>query len=96
MGCSCGIGLKGCSFFCCVDLTLALIYTLDIALTENKREKIQASSPLAKECHAMKLDLLTNAAVVDDTIRFIEEKSSNLKNDMQLSNTMKLNEGKKQ
>lgn len=81
MGCSCGIGLKGCSFFCCVDLTLALIYTLDIALTENKREKIQASSPLAKECHAMKLDLLTNAAVVDDTIRFIEEKSSNLKND---------------
>ena len=29
----------------------------------------------------MNLDLVTNAAVVDDTIRFIEEKSSNLKND---------------
>ncbi len=32
---------------------------------EDKREKIQALS-LAKECYAMKLDLLTNAVVVDD------------------------------
>jgi hypothetical protein len=33
--------------------------------TEDKREKIQALS-LAKECYSMKLDLLTNATVVDD------------------------------
>jgi hypothetical protein len=33
--------------------------------TEDKREKIQALS-LAKECYSMKMDLLTNAAVVDD------------------------------
>jgi hypothetical protein len=32
--------------------------------TEDKREKIQALS-LAKECYSMKLDLLTNATVVD-------------------------------
>jgi hypothetical protein len=32
--------------------------------TEDKREKIQALY-LAKECYSMKLDLLTNAAVVD-------------------------------
>ena len=38
--------------------------------TEDKREKIQALS-LAKECYSMKLDLLTNATVVDDAIRFI-------------------------
>ena len=31
---------------------------------EDKREKIQALS-LAKECYSMKLDLLTNATVVD-------------------------------
>src|ERR671931_1045294 len=37
--------------------------------TEDKREKIQALS-LAKECYSMKLDLLTNATVVDDAIRF--------------------------
>ena len=38
--------------------------------TEDKREKIQALS-LAKECYSMKLDLLTNATVVDDAIKFV-------------------------
>src|SRR5919199_2685937 len=38
--------------------------------TEDKREKIQALL-LAKECYSMKLDLLTNATVVDDAIRFV-------------------------
>jgi predicted transcriptional regulator len=42
--------------------------------TEDKREKIQALS-LAKDCYSMKLDLLTNATVVDDAIRFVSEKS---------------------
>ncbi len=40
--------------------------------TEDNREKIQALS-LAKECYSMKLELLTNASVVDDAIRFVEE-----------------------
>jgi hypothetical protein len=43
--------------------------------TEDKREKIQALS-LAKECYFMKLDLLTNATVVDDAIRFVSERSN--------------------
>ena len=43
--------------------------------TEDKREKIQALS-LAKECYSMKMDLLTNATVVDDAIRFVAEKSN--------------------
>jgi hypothetical protein len=42
--------------------------------TEDKREKIQALS-LAKECYSMKLDLLTNANVVDDAIRFVSTKT---------------------
>jgi hypothetical protein len=42
--------------------------------TEDRREKIQALS-LAKECYSMKMDLLTNATVVDDAIRFVSEKS---------------------
>ena len=47
--------------------------------TEDKREKIQALS-LAKECYSMKVDLLTNATVVDDAIRFVSSKSKkNLK-----------------
>jgi hypothetical protein len=35
-----------------------------------KSDKIKALA-LAKECYAMKLELLTNAAVVDDAIRFV-------------------------
>ncbi|MFL6364752.1 MAG: hypothetical protein ACJ719_06055 [Nitrososphaeraceae archaeon] len=42
--------------------------------TEDKREKIQALS-LAKECYSMKLELLTNATVVDDAIRFVVDRS---------------------
>ncbi len=42
--------------------------------TEDRREKIQALS-LAKECYSMKLDLLTNATVVEDAIRFVSDKS---------------------
>lgn len=42
--------------------------------TEDKREKIQALS-LAKECYSMKLELLTNASVVDDAIRLVSQKS---------------------
>lgn len=40
----------------------------------DNKEKIQALS-LAKECYSMKLDLLTNATVVDDAIRFVSDKS---------------------
>jgi hypothetical protein len=47
--------------------------------TEDKREKIQALS-LAKECYSMKLDLLTNATVVDDAIRFVSRKSKGNEN----------------
>jgi predicted transcriptional regulator len=42
---------------------------------EDKREKIQALC-LAKECYSMKLDLLTNATVVDDAIRFVSSKTN--------------------
>jgi hypothetical protein len=42
--------------------------------TEDKSEKIHALS-LAKECYSIKLDLLTNATVVDDAIRFVSSKS---------------------
>src|SRR5918911_5190100 len=47
--------------------------------TEDKREKIQALS-LVKECYSMKLDLLTNATVVDYAIRFVSQKSKDKEN----------------
>jgi predicted transcriptional regulator len=52
--------------------------------TENKREKIQALS-LAKECYSIKLDLLTNATVVDDAIRFVAQ-GHNLKDKLNTTN----------
>src|SRR5215217_3564177 len=54
--------------------------------TEDKREKIQALS-LAKDCYSMKLELLTNATVVDDAIRFVSGKSKeNLKSSTEDNN----------
>jgi hypothetical protein len=43
--------------------------------TADRRQKIQALS-IAKECYSMKLDLLTNATVVDDAIRFVSSNKS--------------------
>jgi hypothetical protein len=60
------------------------------ANTEDKREKIHALA-LAKECYSMKLDLLTNATVVDDAIRFVSNKS-----DEKLKLSSNSNEDKKE
>jgi predicted transcriptional regulator len=60
--------------------------------TEDKREKIQALS-LAKECYSMKLELLTNATVVDDAIRFVSHKTKNNEK-ITSSNTSSEDDGK--
>jgi hypothetical protein len=44
---------------------------------EDKRGKIQALS-LAKECYSMKLELLTNATMVDNAIRFVSQQQKKL------------------
>src|SRR5690349_608927 len=54
--------------------------------TEDKREKIQALS-LAKECYSMKLDLLTNATVVEDAIRFVSSEKSKEKSKLSSDNS---------
>jgi hypothetical protein len=65
-----------------------------------KSDKIKALA-LAKECYAMKLELLTNATVVDDTIRFVRQQkiSSSVKNGISVKNDSsgsKENEGNKE
>ena len=56
---------------CLVGLTAILKEAWNTAQnTQETREKIQALS-LAKDCYSMKLELLTNATVVDDAIRFL-------------------------
>jgi hypothetical protein len=60
-------------------VTLSLFFSVAIAEigenAEDRREKIHALS-LAKECYSMKLELLTNATVVDDAIRFVSSNTS--------------------
>ena len=64
---------------CLVGLTAILREAWNTSqTTEDRREKIQALS-LAKECYSMKLELLTNATVVDDAIRFVSQKSNDKK-----------------
>jgi predicted transcriptional regulator len=64
---------------CLVGLTAILREAWNTSQhTEDRREKIQALS-LAKECYSMKLDLLTNATVVDDAIRFVVSESEKSK-----------------
>jgi IS30 family transposase len=62
------------------------------ANTEDKREKIQALS-LVKECYSMKLELLTNATVVDDAISFVFQKS---KEKEKLESSLDINEEEKE
>jgi hypothetical protein len=57
---------------CLVGLNSILKEAWTMSQTDDsvKSDKIKALS-LAKECYAMKLELLTNATVVDDAIRFV-------------------------
>jgi hypothetical protein len=44
--------------------------------TDHRRKKRKDTAlSLAKECYSMKLDLLTNATVVDDALRFVSDRS---------------------
>jgi len=74
---------------CLVGLTSILKEAWNTAeQSEDVREKIQALS-LAKECYGMKLELLTNATVVDDAMRFVSAHRMQEKE-------IKLNENKKE
>jgi hypothetical protein len=78
---------------CLVGLTAILREAWNTAAnTDDKREKIQALS-LAKECYSMKLDLLTNATVVEDAIRFV---SSNMSKGKLVSSSCNINEDEKE
>jgi hypothetical protein len=56
----------------CLDgLNNILTEAWTMAQDGEKREKMQALS-LAKECYAMKIDLLSNATVVDRAVKFVQ------------------------
>jgi hypothetical protein len=65
---------------CGLNSILREAWTISQASETGRMEKIKALS-LAKDCYSMKLELLTNATVVDDAIRFVrtDRNSSNTK-----------------
>lgn len=56
---------------CGLNCILRDAWTISQASESERMEKIKALN-LAKDCYAMKLDLLTNATMVDDAIRFVQ------------------------
>jgi hypothetical protein len=60
----------------CLDgLNNILTEAWQMSLDGEKRERMQALS-LAKECYAMKLDLLSSATVIDRAVKFVENHRS--------------------
>ena len=60
----------------CLDgLNNILTEAWQMSLDGEKRERMQALS-LAKECYAMKLDLLSSATVIDRAVKFVEDHRS--------------------
>jgi hypothetical protein len=61
---------------CLVGLNSILKEAWNMSQTDDsvKSDKIKALA-LAKECYVMKLELLTNATVVDDAIRFVASRT---------------------
>lgn len=60
----------------CLDgLNNILTETWTMSVNGEKRERMQALS-LAKDCYAMKLDLLSSATIVDRAIKFVDRHKS--------------------
>jgi len=69
----------------CLDgLNNILTEAWQMSLSGEKRERMQALA-LAKECYAMKLDLLSSATVIDRAVKFVENHRS-LGRDLTLQN----------
>jgi hypothetical protein len=77
---------------CGLNSILREAWTISQATETGRMERIKALY-LAKDCYSMKLELLTNATVVDDAIRFVQSNRNSGKE--MIGQTGKVN-GKKQ
>jgi hypothetical protein len=82
---------------CLVGLNSILKEVWTMSQTDDgiKSDKIKAL-PLAKDCYAMKLELLTNATVVDDVIKFVRQQQKPLSSVDTVSNGSKENKEDKE
>lgn len=67
---------------CLVGISSILKEAWNTANSQDGKDKLHALS-LAKDCYSMKLELLTNATIVEDALKFVDR---NKKNKQELSN----------
>jgi IS30 family transposase len=61
---------------CLVGITSILKEAWNTANSQDGKDKLHALS-LAKDCYSMKLELLTNATIVEDALKFVERNKNN-------------------
>jgi predicted transcriptional regulator len=64
-------------------------WTMSTDADSDKRERMQALA-LAKECYAMKLELLSSATVVDRAVKFVERNRGSLTEDRQQNGKVRI------
>ena len=61
---------------CLVGISSILKEAWNTANSQDRKDKLHALS-LAKDCYSMKLELLTNATIVEDALKFVDRNKNN-------------------
>ena len=67
---------------CLVGISSILKEAWNTANSQDGKDKLHALS-LAKDCYSMKLELLTNATIVEDALKFVDRNKNNNNNKKQ-------------
>ena len=67
---------------CLVGISSNLKEAWNTANSQDGKDKLHALS-LAKDCYSMKLELLTNATIVEDALKFVDRNKNNNNNNKQ-------------
>ena len=67
---------------CLVGISSILKEAWNTANSQDGKDKLHALS-LAKDCYSMKLELLTNATIVEDALKFVDRNKNNNNNNKQ-------------
>jgi hypothetical protein len=75
---------------CLVGISSILKEAWNTANSQNGKDKLHALS-LAKDCYSMKLELLTNATIVEDALKFVDRNNTNKNNKEESSSNKREN-----
>jgi hypothetical protein len=75
---------------CLVGISSILKEAWNTVNSKDGKDKLHAL-PLAKDCYSMKLELLTNATVIEDALKFVDRNKNNKEEELS-SNKMENND----